>query len=724
MSPWSRWGLFSALWLVAGFTTGTATLLGPVRWIAEYGRARAWTSGAERAAVVPVIAIFVVGSALLAWALTAIVAHSDRAHVRIGLPALALAAAAGTLWLWLTPQMMSAGMGLEEDVGASFTFGPYPTEARMRELKRGGYTAIVSLLHPLVVPFEPKLIADGRSAAARADIDFIHVPMLPWVSDNTVALARIEELARQAGGRRYYVHCYLGRDRVRLAEHAVELADPMTRVAPHRFEDLPPFERGAVVQVERGIYLTPYPVDDEFMSFILPGDYGHVVSLLDPARGDDLPWIDKERELLAAHRIPFELRPLPLGRFDPARALAIARETAEMERPLVVHAFLGLDSGRSPAAEAFVQAFRSGLPPLPPALFAEPLASGPARVVAPNVAVGPRPADAEFAGYLAPRGVHRVLCVGGDAAATDEDRQASESAGLPWSAAAADTERLLDRLEEGGPWYVYGPGLAQVEPRIVARLGPAIPGTTRADASATTFFDSLWPSPRDVVLFGPPLLLFASLAAAFAGWLRDARGVAAPYTRKVFHFLIFSAAGLLHLAGGLRVVALFGGIVSLLVLYAVWRGDGFAFFEALARPSDAPRRSLFVLVPLLTTAAGGLAANLFFGAAAWVGYLVAGWGDAIAEPVGTRWGRHRYRVLSIGGVPATRSLEGSAAVLVVGSLAAFLGLSLAGEPLGTALGVAAACGAAGAAVEAVSNHGLDNLTVQIAAAAAARFLLG
>jgi len=38
-----------------------------------------------------------------------------------------------------------------------------------------------------------------------------------------------------------------------------------------------------------------------------------------------------------------------------------------------------------------------------------------------------------------------------------------------------------------------------------------------------------------------------------------------------------------------------------------------------------------------------------------------GWGDAVGEPVGTRFGRHPYRVPSLAGVPATRTLEGSLA---------------------------------------------------------------
>ena len=78
---------------------------------------------------------------------------------------------------------------------------------------------------------------------------------------------------------------------------------------------------------------------------------------------------------------------------------------------------------------------------------------------------------------------------------------------------------------------------------------------------------------------------------------------------------------------------------------------------------------------------------------------------------------------SIAGVAATRSLEGSAAVCAVGILAAFLGLYSSGLPLSTALGAAALCGVVGCAVEAISNHGLDNLTIQLAASGTAFLVL-
>ena len=225
------------------------------------------------------------------------------------------------------------------------------------------------------------------------------------------------------------------------------------------------------------------------------------------------------------------------------------------------------------------------------------------------------------------------------------------------------------------------------------------------------------PAPATVVLVAPLALLIGSVAAAFAAHVR-ARGVRTAYTRKIFHFLIFTGASLIQLGRGVGGVMVYGTVVALLVLYAAWRGAGHPFYEALARPNDAPRRTLFIIVPLVTTALGGVLSNVFFPAFAFVGYLVAGWGDAVGEPVGARWGRHRYSVPSLAGVPATRSLEGSAAVLTVGALAAGIGCLLAGFPPTSAVRLGLAAGVAGAVVEAVSNHGLDNLTVQLAASAA------
>lgn len=227
------------------------------------------------------------------------------------------------------------------------------------------------------------------------------------------------------------------------------------------------------------------------------------------------------------------------------------------------------------------------------------------------------------------------------------------------------------------------------------------------------------PSPGTAVRLTPPFVVYAAVAARWVGRLRTGRGIRAPYTRKIYHFVIFTAAGGVQLLWGRPAAVLFGTVVAAWVLWAVARGDGHPLYEALARPSDEPRRGLFVVVPLVATVAGGVLANLLFPARAAVGYLVCGWGDAIAEPVGVRWGRHSYRVPTLAGVPAERTLEGSAAAAAVGVLAAVGGLWYAGVPTGTAVAAGAAAGLVGAAVEAVSHHGVDNFTIQLAAAGTA-----
>ncbi len=224
-----------------------------------------------------------------------------------------------------------------------------------------------------------------------------------------------------------------------------------------------------------------------------------------------------------------------------------------------------------------------------------------------------------------------------------------------------------------------------------------------------------------------PRVALLALAVGIAGavWVAvlRSRGMRVAYTRKIFHFLIFTTAAVVHAVWDLAGTVVFGSVIAGMVLAAVLRGEGHPFYEALAREKDEPRRSLFVVIPLVTTALGGVLSALMAGPYAAVGYLAAGWGDAVGEPVGARWGRHPYSVPSLAGVPATRTLEGSAAVFAVSAVASGVGLASVGAG-GAAWWAAPLCGLVAAGVEAVSNHGLDNLTVQLAPSLLALWLLG
>ena len=230
-----------------------------------------------------------------------------------------------------------------------------------------------------------------------------------------------------------------------------------------------------------------------------------------------------------------------------------------------------------------------------------------------------------------------------------------------------------------------------------------------------SFFVENFPSGKAILLGGPLGIIWSLLCLHIAGYLKGQRGWRTGFTRKVFHFLIFGTASGLQVAGGTPLVCLFGGMTSVVLLYAILRGAGDPLYEALARESDSPHRTYCIVVPYLATLLGGLASNILFGPAAVFGYLVAGLGDAIAEPVGTAFGRHRYRVPSFRGVETTRSLEGSASVFVASAAAIGLGVLLLPSPLPLwSLAMRLPLIALGCAViEGVSPHGWDNATMQI-----------
>jgi phytol kinase len=221
-----------------------------------------------------------------------------------------------------------------------------------------------------------------------------------------------------------------------------------------------------------------------------------------------------------------------------------------------------------------------------------------------------------------------------------------------------------------------------------------------------------------------PIMIIALSAAAFSGWLRVKKDLRVPYTRKIFHFLIFSLAGILQYRYGLQAVSLLGAFVFLMVVLAVLAGDRIWFYQALARPNDAPHQKKFIILPLLATAMGGVLSNIFFPQTAFIGYFVGGWGDAVGEPVGSKWGKHKYTVPTLFGVKATRSIEGSTAVFLVSSIiSAYFILQITSIQLLPALAIALLCGLAAALVEAISSHGLDNLTIQLTAAGVLHYLI-
>lgn len=229
------------------------------------------------------------------------------------------------------------------------------------------------------------------------------------------------------------------------------------------------------------------------------------------------------------------------------------------------------------------------------------------------------------------------------------------------------------------------------------------------------FFVTNFPSTKALVLGGPAGLLWAAGCLMLAGHLKVRRRWLTGYTRKLFHFLIFGSVVAAHAIWKTPGVCLFGAMTTAVIAYALLRGPGHFMYEAMAREKDEPRRTHYIVVAYLATLIGGLLSNTFFPHAAVLGYLVCGFGDAIAEPVGTHFGKHQYRTLAIRGVRAVRSLEGSISVFLVSMVALILFMAFSPHFALTARSALIAILIAGvsAAVEAVSPHGWDNTTLQV-----------
>ena len=338
-------GTFFYMWLLVGLVLGTAVLVGPVRLITE-GMGRAgWEQSSQDHVLIVVILAYLVFSLLLTRWIVGIMFRARNRNTRWGIAAVFTLLAAGTAWEWSNPAKMLAGIAGGGDGGsynvaggAEFLFGAYPDDVKLESLKKAGVTAIISLQHPGVV-IEREGISAERDAAKRLHLQFIQAPMLPWVSDNEESLQKLRDIARTGKGK-YFVHCGLGRDRVNVAKRIIEaegikIAAASDAKTATGFADRPdPFERGSLAHLEPGKWLIPYPNKHEMFGFILGGQSGKVVSLLDATDPEQAAWNAEMEKLLKEYSIPFVMRPLPQN--DVARATAIAKEVKDMLQPVTV----------------------------------------------------------------------------------------------------------------------------------------------------------------------------------------------------------------------------------------------------------------------------------------------------------------------------------------------------------------------------------------------------
>jgi len=386
-------------------------------------------------------------------------------RVGISVALLAGLAAGVSSWGWLV-DVPEEPVFLE--AGGRFAFGAYPTREVVSSLEEQDFSGVISFLDPEGDPEQAGLVDKERSMTAESGLELFSAPLFAGDSVNRETLDAVRAIVEEGEGR-YYVHAS-GEESLQSSRLLLMRLSGRGALLPDRLAEVEAFERGRIYRLSEGVYLAPFPTESEHFRYYLTGSVRSVLSLMDPETPADIPWIERQRELLEPNGIEFHLAPLPGEPFDPARAVAAAEIAGSLPRPLVVQSFLTA----STSAEAFAQAFLAGVPPMPPRLFDLPLRGGSARVVAPNVAVGPRPIGAEFRA-LYNRGVRAITHVGAPPAGLDRDRDLSREAGLRWHGRVENDSSLLVLVERGGPWYVYGGGSGAIAERIRERYGPALP---------------------------------------------------------------------------------------------------------------------------------------------------------------------------------------------------------------------------------------------------------
>ncbi len=229
----------------------------------------------------------------------------------------------------------------------------------------------------------------------------------------------------------------------------------------------------------------------------------------------------------------------------------------------------------------------------------------------------------------------------------------------------------------------------------------------------------------------------------FAGGLKIHGRLRTGDARKLNHATAL-AGGVLWFASGnalcdrvschVAVVILFGLLLAV-CHFREWGPFHYAFI-GYARESDRPHDSFHVWFSWLVSIVGIELVDLSFGSLELTrcAALILGLADAIAEPIGSRFGKHRYQVRDV--LTATtrqRSWEGSLSVALTTAAIVFVALSPAllggvswplltavSLPLSSRLAWATVAGLLVSLVEAWTPHGLDNLTIPLSAAVLVR----
>ena len=139
------------------------------------------------------------------------------------------------------------------------------------------------------------------------------------------------------GKGKYYVHCYLGKDRVNVVRRIVESQNVSVdagNVSTYRtLNEINKFAEGPLFYLGKTVYLLPHPSEEECLGYLLSGYVKQVVSLIDDASIENIELTKKDSALYSSYAMNFLHQP-----FDLTKVNRITKELFEDEvRYLLYH---------------------------------------------------------------------------------------------------------------------------------------------------------------------------------------------------------------------------------------------------------------------------------------------------------------------------------------------------------------------------------------------------
>jgi len=357
-NPLYKWSILLYFFTTIFFPLGFYTLLaGPSKWVVEAALKNSWSEQNEKLIERLIILLLVIGSLILAFLIRRIFLSKKNAIFRYSIFSFLTLLFVSSIYIFTFKQDLFVRLSGRNPINSvqttvsdsgkniEFILGAYPDFKELRRLKAAGFTGIVSLLNELVVPAEPNLIREEEKNAKKIGIDLVRIPMLPWVSGNNESIEQIHKLVKTGHGK-YFVHCYLGRDRVNVFRKIVRdlgaSSSTLQNDVVRHIEDLKTFERGPYTKLYKDIYLTPFPTDDEFFGYIVNGQISSVISLLNPKDPLDTAWVSREKRILLRYGVKYINLPV-LDEKDKKGFQHLIDSFPKIKRPIVIYKYSSSD---------------------------------------------------------------------------------------------------------------------------------------------------------------------------------------------------------------------------------------------------------------------------------------------------------------------------------------------------------------------------------------------